>query len=202
MGAQWVQKSAKAETVQDAFNALYDDAEYEHGHDRYNGTISTCSLGRCAMRFSEATKEDRKKAFAYIDKCQDEDRVEKWMVEYIDLGVVEYKVITAKKVHHTKNEPIIRTKFVVRGYDPKTEKEYMKPFDTKKEADDHALALAVKNNVSYYTSKEGVLVKGNSTVCTIELESKSFKSKPKLKPMPNRRIVEIHEYIFFGLAGS
>ncbi len=47
MGAASIHETACKKlhkSVKDAYRALTEEAEYEYGHDSYNGTISTCEL--------------------------------------------------------------------------------------------------------------------------------------------------------------
>lgn len=201
MGAVNFEETVLATSAGEGFNDLVSDAIRRHGEDHYNGTISTCSMGRVRQTYDKPTDTNRKKAMKYVE---DNNYGEKWLADYIDLGVVEYKVITIKKeTIQTKETPVIRTKFVVRELGGSYSKE--KPekfFDTKKQADDYAVNLAMKNNKEYIIRKEGVLVSGDAVVSKIVKEEKTYKTKPKLKPLPNRKIVEVHEYLFYGWAAQ
>ena len=53
MGAVSFSNSVKAKTAGEGFNILVEQALYECGHRSYNGTISTCSMGRCTLSFKE-----------------------------------------------------------------------------------------------------------------------------------------------------
>ena len=197
MGATNFVEEAMGFSAEECFGMLCGEAIYENGNDSYNGTISTCSLGSKRLSFSKYSKANEKKAYDYINK---EENGQKWSADYIDLGVVEYEVITYKK-KHTGNTPEYKMKYTVKiGYfDDITS---VRSFDTKKEADDYAIMYAVKNgiNTRIRTVKEYVLINGEDTTTMIEVESKTYKSKPKLKPMPNRTIREVHKYLFYGWA--
>jgi len=57
-----------AETAQEAYDALVQDAFWEYGHDPYNGTISTCWLKGRPVRIADEWSEDvRELAIAEAD---------------------------------------------------------------------------------------------------------------------------------------
>jgi len=198
MGAMNFSHRVLAQSAEEGFNRLVGGAISEYGDRSYNGTISTCSMGRLRQVYAKPTETNRKNAYKFIEK---DDYGQKWVADYIDLGVVEYKVLTIKKDHLDTKPAVVRVKYTVRGYDRYDgDGKIEKYFDTKKEADDYALRLAIRNNKQYYTHKEGVVVEGDTRVTKTIIEEKKYKTKPKLKPMPNRKIVEIHEYIFYGWA--
>lgn len=72
--------------AQDAFERLVKQAEWEHGHDPYNGTISTTSLhGRPVVIADEWSEDVRELAIAEADA---NDWGEKWEARPIDCGKV------------------------------------------------------------------------------------------------------------------
>lgn len=94
MGAQSFYHEINETSAREGFDALCKEASYECGHDRYNGTINTCSLGRVATLADKYTKSISKKAY----KLAVEDNFgAKRFASYFDLGVVEYRVTTTKK---------------------------------------------------------------------------------------------------------
>ena len=201
MGASNFVQRVVAVSARDGFSRLAGDAEVEYGRDRYNGTISTCDMGRLRQTYDKPTDTNRKKAMKFI---RDNAYGDKWVADYIDMGVVEYRVITIKKENiESKKPPVIRIKFTVRGLEDGYKiGKIEKYFDTKKEADDYAISLAIINNREYFIYKEGVLVEGEAVVSRIVKEEKKYNTKPNLKPMPNRKIIEMHEYIFYGWASE
>lgn len=72
-------------TKSEAFRALVEDAWYFHGHDPYNGTISTTRLSRRPAKvISESyTPEVRDRA---IEVAELDDWGEKWESRAIDCG--------------------------------------------------------------------------------------------------------------------
>lgn len=196
MGATSFIEHGEGKSPEEVFNALVAEATFTHGNDGYNGSINTCSMGRQKLSFDVFKESNMDKANIFIDK---NDNGQKWVADYIDLGVIRYEVHTVKK-NNTGNSPRYKMKFVVKqscGFEMKN----IKSFDTKKEADDYALTLAVKNsNGNYLVDKEYVIVGGKSTTTEIARTIKEYKTKPNLKPMKNRVIVPIHKYIFFGWA--
>lgn len=53
MGACSFIQSRKACSALSAFLSLVSEAEYEHGHSPYNGTISTCKFGNCTLKIDK-----------------------------------------------------------------------------------------------------------------------------------------------------
>lgn len=199
MGAEAFIHLVKAASPCEAFNKLVQKADRDYGTRSYNGSINTCSMGRCKQRYDKPSETNKKAASKYIESVS---YGEKYVADYIDLGVCEYQAVTMKKVNTQGEAATIRVKYVVRERDYNGVGKFIKPFDTKKEADDYALSLAMKNQKPYDIFKEGVVISGSTKTSSIELEVKSYNSKPSLKAMPNRYIVEIHEYMFYGWASS
>lgn len=188
---------------QDGFKILRDYAVEEYGNDRYNGTISTCSMGRLKKSYAKYSERNEKLAYGLIE---DDNYGRKHSADYIDLGVVEYQVITLKKETVKSKQPVIRTKYTVKAskwdnFSISTSS-IVKYFDTKKEADDYALKLALRDNKEYEVHKEGIVIEGDTLQTRIVQEVKSYKTKPSLKPMPNRKILEYHKYLFYGWASE
>lgn len=198
MGAiNFVEEVTTTGTVQDAFDKLVSEYEREYGERAYNGTISTCSLGSCKLSFDKYSESNYKKAQKYIT---DNHYGSKWIADYINLGVVGYKVITVKK-EFLKNKPKYKLRFVVSKYSNfekiKTNFYYL----TKKEADEKALSLTLDSGVEHIVSKEYVLVNNSKSDCSrFYVDNKIYKNKPNLKPIKNRKILPIKKYIFFGWA--
>ena len=89
MGAQTFINEKKASSPRQAFEELVEQAIYDYGHDAYNGTISTCGLGRERRPLDikpNFCKENINVAYKYI---QDHDYGKKWVADYIDLGKTE-----------------------------------------------------------------------------------------------------------------
>jgi hypothetical protein len=156
-------------------------------------------MGRCTLRFESPTKTNEKKAYDYIE---DRDYGTKYSSDYIDLGIVEYRAITFKKVA-VKTPPSYKLKFAVYEKISRSEEKLLKSFDEKPKADDYAFGMALKElQREYFVAKEYVLEKGDSVVTKIENEVKVYKKEPKLKPQKNRIVVPMHKYIFYGVASS
>lgn len=151
MGAESFIRGVKATSAKEAFRILVEEADRDYGARSYNGSISTCSMGRCRKRYNKPTETNRKDAYKFIDSV---DNGEKWKADYIDLGVVEYKVLTLKKVNVPGDSAVIRVKYVVRERDYRGDGRLIKVFDTKKSADDYVLSLAIRNNKPYDIYKE------------------------------------------------
>lgn len=83
MGAEAFTHEVTALTPRAGFEALVKKAQYDYGHAPYNGTISTCEMGRCTKVFTQATPENMKKAYEYVEE---QNFGSKWVADYIDLG--------------------------------------------------------------------------------------------------------------------
>ena len=83
MGAQSFAINVKAKTPEKGYNVLVEEALYEHGHNPYNGTISTCKLGKCTLKLDGYHEENINKAWNHI---QEMDYGKKWVADYIDFG--------------------------------------------------------------------------------------------------------------------
>ena len=72
-------------TKEDAFEELVREAELEHGHDQYNGTISTTSLSRKPVKVirKRYTPKAQQEAVKVAEK---DDWGEKWESRAIDCG--------------------------------------------------------------------------------------------------------------------
>jgi hypothetical protein len=82
MGAESFTHEKKSKSASDAFYELVEQAEYEYGHQMYNGTISTCTLGGCKLTLKGITEENKDKAYNFIDE---NDNGEKWRADYIEI---------------------------------------------------------------------------------------------------------------------
>ena len=83
MGAVNFSDEAKAKNASAAYDYLVEEALYEHGHNPYNGTISTCDMGRCTLSFKEFKEENIEKAYDHIEEI---GWGSKWVADYVDLG--------------------------------------------------------------------------------------------------------------------
>jgi len=84
MEAQSFTHEVEAKTAAIAFDKLKQKALYEHGYCTYNGTISTCDLGKCMKTFDKPSAENIAAAYEFIEN---DDYGKKWVAQYIDLGV-------------------------------------------------------------------------------------------------------------------
>lgn len=199
MGAQNFSIVGYGTSAREVFEGLVQDAEYEYGHDSYNGTISTCSLGRMKKVADKYTKSVDGKAHKIIE---DEDYGVKWEARVLDLGVVRYELYSAKKVaHKAKKVAEYRQRFVILNLDSCGREKMVSHFATKKEADDEALRLIAqypKND--YVVAKRSINVnRGDDVVTEFKTETKVRASKPKTIPKGSI-LREVHKYIFYGWA--
>lgn len=193
MGAINFLQEVKSESPRKGFNSLVAEADYEYGNRDYNGSINTCSLGKCTMKFDKWTKTNEKKA---IDFIEDKDYGTKWIANYVDLGVIGYEVRTIKLVKPKQDSA--KLKYVLRTFE---DDKYIKSFNNKDDANKAAMKYSLEHNTQCSITKE--YCNGNNANTTISYTSidiKEYKTKPKLKDLPNRKIVPIHKYLFYGWA--
>lgn len=191
MGAQSFAEIIKSCSAKEGFDMLVEKSIQSHGSDSYNGTISTCDFGLCKKRFNEYSDKNIKEAYKYIESI---GYGEKWQADYIDLGVVEYRVIKAiKKVY--ENSPKYKLKYIVENQMGIKAGSFI----TKTEAVNKALELTAKNMQSHRVIKDYDLIEGNNLLVRCSLEEKVYKTKPK-KISQESKLVQVHEYLFFGWA--
>ena len=195
MGAQSFCLTVDATDARTAFETLFEDAIYDRGHDKYNGTISTCSMGCCKLSFDKFVASNTKKAEKLIREL---DNGEKWVAHNIDLGVTGYTQTTAKKVPRTANAQYA-WKFKVINCETGKMVDSRAYFDTKEEARKKAIACAEKGLWVAVTNKEKILISGSNVMEEYHPETKALARKPKKMTSSMKAI---HRYIFFGWAAS
>lgn len=83
-GAQPFAQVGDGKYAKEVFNKLVDEANYEYGHDPYNGTISTTNFGGSTIKIADTYSEEADaKAKEYIEN---DDNGEKWVSKCLDLG--------------------------------------------------------------------------------------------------------------------
>ena len=202
MGACGVSRIVEGTDVEEIWDAIVKDCIREYGEDSYNGTFSTTRLCGKIKSFPKCTKSVEKEARAIVTRMFKNDEVRKWQSYYIDLGVTGYLVTQVKK-ETVKADDKFRLKYcVIKEAEFSRDDRVIKSFATKKEADDKMLSVALKEHGSYHVERRYVN-EGKSPVTTrCKVSNKIYKSKPKLKAMDNRKIEEIHKYLFFGMAAE
>lgn len=194
MGARNFCVIGEGRTASDVFDCIVENAQYEHGHDRYNGTISTCNLGRCTKTFERFSKMNVEEARQLVEK---EDYGEKYVAKYIDLGVYGYELVEVKRKHKKSDA---KFKFGYRLYD-----ECGKPRgfeEVKTKAEEKAMLLAVKENVTVYIKREYGKVSGNNEVCEVVVKRTFSEKKPRATRAPGKEIVPLHKFMFYGWAAE
>ena len=129
-----------------AFEALVAEARYEYGDRSYNGTISTCSMGRCAKTYNQFSEEILNDARKFVE---DREYGQKWVAQYIDLGVCGYETIEIKR-HSRKSDAKFKMGYVL--YDEIGKR--IGEADTKGEAEGKSRKLAYENDISVTIKKE------------------------------------------------
>ncbi len=203
MGACPFMECTDAVTAREGFNALCKQEIFWNDHNDYNSTISTCSMGRCRHTFPKFSAKNEKTA---IDMVQNVfHNGEKWIADYIDLGVVGYRVTSVEKKSqkHTTAKwkmqyvpcPIFEEDANCCAHKP------LKGYDTKKEAENAAKKAILQNDSikGFDIYKKPVLVSGEEVVSILLRTEKDVKTKPKSAKM-GTRVVPIHRYVFFGFA--
>lgn len=198
MGATNFLHEIEAYSAREGFDMLIADANQRHGTESYNGSINTCSMGGCTLRFDKHTKTNEQKGYKHIE---DKDYGNKWEADYVDLGIIGYDLVSVKK-QKVEYGAEFKLKFVVVKLNFFSEEPTKYFYDKKTDADAKALELSLSSDCNYGVKKEYVNVKKNGTTfCTkIVKEVKRYKTKPNLKDMKNKKLHAVHKYIFYGWA--
>ena len=192
-------KKTYSYSAEEAFKQLYDDAVREHGRDSYNGTISTCSLGRVVWVADKYSSKAEKKASEII---KEDGYGDKRIAKCLDLGVVEYHIITAVKTQFkAQKKAEYRQKFCVLETDDDWKMHQVSYFDTKKEAEDDAVKRCMNTGFSYEVVKKPVNIGGSNIISDIEPKIRATKTKPK-SVKAGAVLKEVHAYIFYGWAAD
>lgn len=194
MGAVGAIETMTGSSPQEAFGILCQQMQREYGEDPYNGTLSTCNLGRCVKRFGKYSETNKKQAYKLIDKAFEDGTAQKWRANYIDLGVKKY-IVTEYKLKKMSNSP----KYKI-GYIVKSNVETDRYFSSKTEAYDYALKTAPRGGY-LWIEKGYYLMEGNSRIAEVEANVKEYKKKPA-RIKAGAHVEEVHEYIFFGYAAE
>ena len=197
MGAVSFMHIEEGFNARDVCEALAAEATRRRGSNAYNGTISTCSFGRCYRSFATWSKENEQAVIAELNARQ--HRWVKWQADYVDLGVCGYMVVTVKKTNAEytakyKQKFVVCDRFGTKSYGA---------FDTKPLADAAACTLALqKPDGDFCVRKTMVRLEGNDEVASFRVEKKRVNKKPKVTSGPNVRVYPIHKYVFFGFAAE
>ena len=88
MGAHNFITFGEGKTAREAFDALVREAEWEHGHDPYNGTISTTSMSRKPPKVIRKRYTPKARTEA-IEVAEADGWGEKWESRAIDCGATK-----------------------------------------------------------------------------------------------------------------
>ena len=141
-----------------AFETLVAKAREEYGNRSYNGTISTCSMGRCTRSYDHFSREVLDEAYALVES---RDGGQKWVAQYIDLGVCGYETVEIKR-RTKKSDAKFKMGYVLYDEDGKCRG----GADTKGEAEGKAMKLAYD-----WLADKDVSVKGAEklALCALKL---------------------------------
>lgn len=192
MGAQGFINRGEGASAQEVFKQLKQKNIKEHGNSAYNGTISTCDFGECKKKFAVWNEDNEILARDFVEKM---GYGEKWVADYIDLGVAYYIVREVKK---TVNEYTAKAKQMYVVYNEYQEEIGRKPDKTS--ANNLALKTVLKTGKKCKVVKETVIVEGNATVSEFILSEKRVSKKPVCKSTDKKTIIPIHKYLFYGWA--
>lgn len=185
MGACSFFNMIESASADDGFRELCKNAIQECGNDPYNGTISTTNLVSRTIKIADkysakAMGKGKKYAETHIED------IPKRRCQALDLGVVRYEVHTLKKVPGANNE------YELIGFDFDKSDRYGY-FKTKEEAVAKAEKLFMHEPYSNYRIIQ--------TKAAYKTMVKTYKSKPSRVPKDGR-LVEIHRYLYFGVAAE
>lgn len=194
MGAQGFCLTCTAANARDAFEQLTNEAIERHGHDSYNGTISTCSMGRERMSYPIYSKETVAATNEFIDQ---HDNGRKWVADYVDMGVRYWIVREVKSVTMQADAKYLQKYVVCNDHGPlRPVSKYA--FDKKTDAVKAAIEYAQRGDSGVVVKKMPVKLSGSDTVTEIRVTETRHDKKPKCK---KGQIIEtMHTYCFYGWA--
>lgn len=181
----------------ECFDELVEQAHHDYGYDSYNGTISTCCLGRVVRIADTYSKSAEQKARKYIE---DDNWGRKWEATCLDVGVFGYEVVSVKKQVLKPLKPAkYETKYVVL----KNDADIITSSYKKTEADEKAMQLSLQDpHAVYSVSKRPVNInRGDDRVSAFEVAKSIKKSRPK-SVKKNTVVRELHRYVYYGFAAE
>lgn len=179
--------------VHKVFEQLITEARNEYGNDPYNGTISTCSLrGAPAKSFETYKPANEKEAVDYVQRHNYGD---KWVANYIDLGICGYEIIEVSRNRRDNTASFAKMHVVYdeMGHAICHEKQL-------KVAKEKAVDYALKYGCDVFIRYEYVKTEGSSTICEYSCKKTFSETKPRVQENQRRRIVPVHKYMFYGWA--
>lgn len=197
MGAQSFINETVGYSVREAFDELVSTAQREWGTDSYNGTISTCTLGRVTKFASTCTPKVEKDAYNWLRAHY--DSFDKWTAKCLDCGIVQWEILTPVKAPIGTPSPAkYKTMYCVQEdtYSPRP----IKSFEKKSEATAFAKTNAAKYNGLVIT-RQPVLISGESLIEAWETKKRVVKKKPAKIPA-GATVKELHKYVFYGYAAT
>lgn len=199
MGSESFVLKAEGADVGSVFDFLVEEYTYNNGHDAYNGTIATCTLGYCRKAFETYDKDNEIIARQII---KEHSGGTKWRADYIDLGIVYYdeiKVTKTPRKYDAKYETRIG---VFDEYGTKLVKSDAH-FDikSKSDAENFAINYAKEKGIGVVVKKFKRKISGNDILSEFTTTIKKLDKKPK-RIKKDANIVPIHAYMFYGYAAN
>lgn len=208
MGATTFTMTAKGTDVNKVFADLHDEAIMEYGHDPYNGTISTTSLGREIRVTDELTKALKSGDWDILEKYDNLLFPEKRQTQYTE-QINHYNSFAPK--WESDKEVVARKKGVRtlpryvlvslnsnsgygRSYDARNS------YDTLTEAKREAKAVSLKNGTDVEVKQSrsnGETIKLGTM--KLETDGKEYKSKRTAK---TKIYLPIYKFEFFVYAAT
>ena len=197
MGSRFISRSAIGYNMSDGFGAISREDEERYGNDYYSGHFGSAYLGRTrSINSGLISEKAEKEVRSILAAAQDDDNGYGNSITGLDVGIVEYEIITVKKKTIKKTENTKpKWEMYYRVYDIYTDKVLYESKD-KKLATDKMLELAITHR-GVELFKEPILVKGSSAECGVTVSVKKSKKKPARIPQ-NAVLKEAHRYVFYG----
>lgn len=199
MGAESYILQAIAESPEEAYKGLVEEARDEYGYDPYNGTISTTDgfeMAYPSYNPKNVTKKSIKDAYDYIKR---DNNGRKYTATCIDCGIKGYilREVSRKATH--KEPPRYETCYECVVMGERGNDEVIQSYPTKQQADKYMKRYLLHNVAEFpRVRKTRKLVSGTDTVTDFTVKSKTYKSRPHPKNMEDKQIIELHGYIFYG----
>jgi hypothetical protein len=192
MGATSFMFTIDGDNVRQAYSNAVEDALHYHGHDNYNGTISTT---RGVREFTWTKSKQFPTPQDYADHLMMNGTIQKWgsagciliKSEKKDVEKIETKVVKVEKIAPTKKEKTWWTIYVVKLKDGTVISNHQSKTDATKRATEEVK----KRGVEIVIEQQKALKQGSPIELTL---------KPQIKQEKKKEKKTVNTYLMFGWA--
>ena len=197
MGSVSFTKTVLAATAGEAYDMLKEEAEHENGHNQYNGTISTCDMGRLRKSFPVYNDDSKLATREFI---RQDGNGRKWVADYVDMGVKHY-VVREIQMHPQEVTAKYLQKYAVCDFGGVLKPVSQHTFDKKTDAIADAKAQALLGRDGIVVCKMPIKQSGSNVAMEIRVNERTTTEKPKhLKK--GQTAIPMHMFCFYGWASE